>query len=175
MSIRRAAACGALFAVATMTATLPASAQAVLSLDAGNSFTRGERSSLAVNLTVKAKPVSFHKLYVRVRCKEMVDLTQTVTEESKDAKDDKIKKVSSKSINVKKEEVLFEKEIPFPTGKEFAPGSTQMLKAEFEIPGHLPPTFRGKFTRVKWEAEIVGDVVGKFWDANSGTQEINVK
>ena len=160
--------------VAIISASLPAAAQAVLSLDVGTSLVRGTKAPIALNLTVKAKGVSFHKLYVKLRCKEVIDLTQSVTEE----KEEKGKKVStSKSVNVKREEVLFEREIVFPAGKdkEYAPGSTQTLKAELEIPADLPPSFRGKFTQIKWEAQAQGDVVGKFWDATSGLTEIIVK
>jgi len=174
MSTLGAASCGALLAIAILVSPLPSAAQAVISLDAANSFVRGSRSTIAVNVAVKANPVSFHRLYVKIRCKELIDLTQSITEE----KEEKGKKTtSSKPINVKREEVLFEKEIPFVdvVGKEFPAGSTQTLKAEIEIPDHLPPTARGKFSRIKWEAEAVGDVVKKLFDATSGTQEITVK
>jgi hypothetical protein len=170
----RAVARGALFCVAIAASSSPSLAQAVVALDAGNSLVRGQKSTVAINVSVKAKPVSFHRVYVKIRCKELIDLTQSVTEE----KEEKGKKTtSSKPINVKKEEVLFEKEIPFAdvAGKEFAAGSTQTLKAEIDLPDHLPPSARGKFSRIKWEAEAVGDVVKKLFDATSGWQEITVK
>lgn len=175
MSKLGAALCGLLLAVAIIGSPLPTAAQAVISLDAANSFVRGSKSTIGVNLLVKAKPVSFHRLYVRIRCKELIELTQSITEEKVDDKGKKT--TSSKPINVKKEEVLFEKEIPIAdaVGKEFAAGSTQILKAELELPDNLPPTARGKYSRIKWEAEAVGDVVKKFFDATSGVQEITVK
>jgi hypothetical protein len=175
MSTRRAALCGALLVVAIAASPQSSAAQAVISLDTANSFVRGSKSTIAVNLLVKSKPVSFHRFYVKIRCKELIDLTQSITEEKADEKGKKT--TSSKPINVKREEVLFEKEIPIAdaVGKEFAGGSTQTLKAELEIPDNLPPTARGKFSRIKWEAEAVGDVVKKLFDATSGVQEITVK
>ena len=82
---------------------------------------------------------------------------------------------AGKAISIKREEVLFEKEIPFPVEKEYAPGSQNMVKAQIEIPIQLPPTARGKLSQIKWEAQAQGDVVGKFWDATSGWQEMTVR
>jgi hypothetical protein len=152
--------------------SLPCHAQAILALDAANSLVRGSTSTIVLNVSVKAKAVSFHRLYVKVRCKELIDLTYSLPDE----KDDKGKKTASgKTITVKREEILFEKEIPFVIEKEYAPGSQTIVKAQLEIPVQLPPTARGKLSQVKWEAEAQGDVVGKFWDATSGWQEVTVK
>ena len=134
--------------------SLPCHAQAILALDAANSLVRGSTST------------------IKVRCKELIDLTYSLPDE----KDDKGKKTASgKTITVKREEILFEKEIPFVIEKEYAPGSQTIVKAQLEIPVQLPPTARGKLSQVKWEAEAQGDVVGKFWDATSGWQEVTVK
>jgi len=109
---------------------------------------------------------------VKVRCKELIDLTYTLPDE----KDEKGKKIAAgKTISVKREEILFEKEIPFTIDKEYASGSQSMVKAQIEIPIQLPPTARGKLSQIRWEAEAQGDVVGKFWDATSGWQEVTVK
>ena len=172
MSTFRAAWCGGLIAVAMAATPLPSQAQAILALDATNSFVRGGTSTVAVNVSVKAKPVSFHRLYVKVRCKELIDLTYTLPEE----KEEKGKKAApGKSVSIKREEILFEKEIPFIIEKEYAAGSSSTVKAQIEIPVQLPPTARGKLSQIKWEAEAQGDVVGKFWDATSGWQEVTVK
>ena len=172
MSIFRAGWFGGLFAVAMLATSVPSQAQAILSLDAANSLVRGGTSTIVLNLSVKAKAVSFHRLYVKVRCKELIDLTYTLPDE----KDEKGKKTAAgKTIGVKREEILFEKEIPFTIDKEYAPGSQSMVKAQIEIPIQLPPTARGKLSQIRWEAEAQGDVVGKFWDATSGWQEIIVK
>ncbi|HEU4380924.1 MAG TPA: hypothetical protein VFR73_20330 [Hyphomicrobiaceae bacterium] len=172
MSTFRAAWSGGLFAVAVLAAPLPSHAQAILSLDAANSFVRGSTSTIVLNLSVKAKAVSFHRLYVKVRCKELVDLTYTLPEE----KDEKGKKAApGKTVSVKREEILFEKEVAFVVDPEYAPGSHNTLKSQLEIPIQLPPTARGKLSQIKWEAEAQGDVVGKFWDATSGWQEVVVK
>jgi hypothetical protein len=72
---------------------------------------------------------------------------------------------------VKREDVQFEKEIPLViAGLEFPAGSSQTLKADFEVPGHLPPSVRGKFSRIKWTAKAVGDVVHRLFNATSGRQ-----
>jgi hypothetical protein len=172
MSIIRAAWCGAAFAAAMLAAPLPSYAQAILALDAANSLVRGGTSTIVLNVSVKAKAVSFHRLYVKVRCKELVDLTYSLPDE----KDEKGKKTApGKTISVKREEILFEKEVPFIVEKEYAPGSHNTVQAQLEIPIQLPPTARGKLSQIKWEAEAQGDVVGKFWDATSGWQEVTVK
>ena len=172
MSIFRAGWLGGLFAAAMLATSVPGQAQAILSLDAANSLVRGGTSTIVLNLSVKAKAVSFNRLYVKVRCKELIDLTYTLPDE----KDEKGKKIAAgKTISVKREEILFEKEIPFTIDKEYAPGSQSMVKAQIEIPIQLPPTARGKLSQIRWEAEAQGDVVGKFWDATSGWQEVTVK
>jgi hypothetical protein len=172
MSTFRSAWSGSLFAIAFLAAPVPGEAQAILALDAANSLVRGSTSTIVLNVSVKAKAVSFHRLYVKIRCKESVDLTYTLPDE----KDDKGKKTApGKAISVKREEILFEKEVPFVVEKEYAPGSHNAVKAQIEIPIQLPPTARGKLSQIKWEAEAQGDVVGKFWDAASGWQEIPVK
>ena len=161
-----------MIAVAMLAVPFPSHAQAVLSLDAANSLVRGSTSTIVLNVSVKAKAVSFHRLYVKVRCKEFIDLTYSLPDE----KDEKGKKTApGKTISVKREEILFEKEVPFIIDKEYAPGSQNTVKAQIEIPIQLPPTARGKLSQLKWEAEAQGDVVGKFWDATSGWQEITVK
>jgi hypothetical protein len=163
---------GTLLAAAIVVTPLPSAAQAVLSLDAASSLVRGSTSTITLNVTVKAKAVGFHRLYVKVRCKEFIDLAYSVPEE----KEEKGKKTASaKSITVKKEEILFEKEIPFVVEKEYPAGSTRTVKAQIELPMQLPPTAKGKYSQIKWEAEAAGDVVGKFWDATTGWQEIIVK
>ena len=172
MSTFRTAWCGALIAVAMLASPFPSHAQAILSLDAAHSLVRGSTSTIVLNVSVKAKAVSFHRLYVKVRCKELIDLTYSLPDE----KDEKGKKTApGKTISVKREEILFEKEVPFIIEKEYAPGSQNTVKAQIEIPIQLPPTARGKLSQLKWEAEAQGDVVGKFWDATSGWQEITVK
>ncbi len=161
-----------LLSVAMLAVPLPSEAQAILSLDAANSLERGGTSTVVLNLSVKAKAVSFHRLYVKVRCKELVDLTYALPDE----KDEKGKKTAAgKTINIKREEVLFEKEVPFTVDKEYAPGSQSVIKAQIEIPVQLPPTARGKLSQIKWEAQAQGDVVGKFWDATSVWQEMTVR
>jgi hypothetical protein len=172
MSTFRSAWCGGLLASAILATPLPSHAQAVLALDAANSLVRGSTSTIVLNVSVKAKAVSFHRLYVKVRCKELIDLTYTLPDE----KDEKGKKTASgKTVSIKREEILFEKEVPFIIDKEYAPGSQSAVKAQLEIPVQLPPTARGKLSQIKWEAEAQGDVVGKFWDATSGWQELTVK
>jgi hypothetical protein len=131
-------------ALAFFAAPVTGHAQAILALDGSNSLVRGTTSTIVLNLSVKAKAVSFHRLYVKVRCKEVVDLTYTLPDE----KDEKGKKIASgKSISVKREEMLFEREIPFVVDKEYAPGSHNTIKAQLEIPIQLPPTARGKLSR----------------------------
>ena len=99
MSTFRAAWCGALIAVAMLAAPFPSHAQAVLSLDAANSLVRGSTSTIVLNVSVKAKAVSFHRLYVKVRCKEFIDLTYSLPDE----KDEKGKKTApGKTISVKR-------------------------------------------------------------------------
>ena len=172
MSTFNAAVYGALSTIALVLTSQPSVAQAVLSIDGSSPFVRGGASTVAVKLAVKSKAVSFHRLYVKFRCRELIDFTHAVPEE----KDDKGKKTTAaKSINVKREETLFERQVPLEIAKEYEPGSTHTVKAQIELPSNLPPTARGKFSQIKWEAEVVGDVVGKFWDANTGWQEITVK
>jgi len=167
----RTIACAVLFGAALASTAQPSFAQAILAIDGSGALVRGGDSTVAARLSIKSKAVSFHRLYINLRCRELIEFTHSITGD----KDDKGKATAAKTVNVKKDETLFERRIPLETGGEYAPGSSHTFKARIDIPSNLPPTARGKFSQIKWEAEVVGDVVGKFWDANSGWQEITVK
>jgi hypothetical protein len=151
----------------------PASAQgseATVSLKVGD-VVRGEKTDLAVNITVNKKSLSLRRLFVTVRGKEIVDFTYTVPEE----KDSKGKQITpAKSLRVTKEEVLFEREFTIVAGQDLAPGSHHSFKGDIEIPADLPPSLKGKNVRIKWEAFAGTDIPGWF-DPASSWQDVTVK
>jgi hypothetical protein len=134
-------------------------------------LSRGQKAELTVNLTVANKPISLRRLYVKVRCREMLELAHTLQEE----KDGKGKVVyPSKQINVKREETVFEKEFTIVAGQDLAAGSHHTFKGEVELPSSLAPSFKGKFSQIKWEAAAFTDIPGWF-DPASSWQEVMVK
>lgn len=177
MSMLRSVVGGGLFAL-TLAAAIPLAIAPVaaqwkggnISLDT-TEVARGNKAPVTVNLTVAGSAVSMRRIYVKLRCSEQVDVSHHISEE----KDDKGKLIyPSKSINVTKSEVLYEKDFTLAAGQELAARSHHNFKGEIEIPPHLPPSFKGRYARVKWEAYAAADTTA--WvDPATSWQEITVK
>lgn len=154
-------------------ASAPARAQgreAAVSLQVGDAA-RGGKADVTVNMTVNRKSISLRRLFVTVRCKEIVDFPYTVPEE----KDSKGKVVTpAKSLRVTKEETLFEREFTIVAGQDLAANSHHTFKGGIEIPANLPPSMKGKNAQVRWEAFAGTDIPG-IGDPASSWQEIAVK
>ena len=132
---------------------------------------RGDKADVTVNMTVNRKSISLRRLFVTVRCKEIVDFPYTVPEE----KDSKGKVVTpAKSLRVTKEETLFEREFTIVAGQDLAANSHHTFKGGIEIPANLPPSMKGKNAQVRWEAFAGTDIPG-IGDPASSWQEIAVK
>ena len=178
MSLIRIAACACLLALALTTTLLetPAEAQRRVapSLDV-EEVMRGKDTAATVSMSVSTKPISLRRLSVRVRGTEMVNLPYVVPEE-KDAKGKQI--YPSRNVTVKKEEVIFEKEYTIITGQELPAGSHHKFTGNIEIPAHLPPSVKGKYAQIRWEARAETDLPGGFFfgaDPNSPWVELAVK
>ena len=108
---------------------------------------RGSKSAVTVNLSVGQNAVTMRRLTVRVRGTELIELSQTISEE-KDAKGKQV--VPSRTVNVRKEEVFFEREFTIVAGQELAGGSHHKLSGDIELPANLfPPTVTAKYSRIK--------------------------
>lgn len=163
-------------AVAIWCVLTPAQAQrrlVNLSLDAGE-VARGSKSAVTVNLSVGQNAVTMRRLTVRVRGTELIELSHTISEE-KDAKGKQV--VPSRTVNVRKEEVFFEREFTIVAGQELAGGSHHKLSGDIELPANLPPTVTAKYSRIKWEIRAETDMPGGFlgMDPASSWQNIDVR
>ncbi len=162
MTLARAALGGCLVAfavsIALPQAVSPANAQRRVapSLDA-ETVVRGRPSEVTVNLSVSRNPISLRRLVVRVRGTEAVDMPYTIPEE----KDGKGKQITpARNITVQRSEVIFEKEFTITTGHELAANSHHKFTGDIEIPVHLPPSVKGRFAQIRWEARAETDLPG---------------
>ena len=139
-------------------ASAPARAQgreAAVSLQVGDAA-RGDKADVTVNMTVNRKSISLRRLFVTVRCKEIVDFPYTVPEE----KDSKGKVVTpAKSLRVTKEEILFEREFTIVAGQDLAANSHHKFKGDIEIPGKPAAVHEGQ--------ECAGQMGGLRWNGYS--------
>lgn len=151
----------------------PAEAQRRLtniSLDARDAA-RGGKSAVVVNLSVGKNAVTMRRLSVRVRGTELIDLSHTIPEE----KDSKGKHLSpSRTVNVRKEEVFFEREYTIVAGQELAGGSHHNFSGDIELPSNLPPTVTGRYARIKWEIRAETDMPGGFLGMDPATSWQNI-
>ena len=110
----------------------------------------------------------------KVRGTEFIDLSYTIPEE-KDAKGKQI--FPSRTVNVRKEEVFFEREFTIVAGQELAGGSHHKVSGDIDIPANLPPSVTAKYSRIKWEARAETDMPGGFlgFDPTTSWQDIIVK
>ena len=128
--------CGAAFATATLAATLRS--QAILALDAANSLVRGVRPPLFSYVSVSSScqlRSPGRQGPVQRACRP--DLC-AARREGREGQEDRAGKTISE-----REEILFEKEVPFIVEKEYAPGLAQHGASAARIPFSPPPTARG--------------------------------
>jgi hypothetical protein len=156
--------------------TPPANAQRRVapSLEA-ETVTRDKPSEVTVNLSVSRNPISLRRLVVRVRGAEVIDFPYTVPEE-KDAKGKQI--APSRNITVKKEEVIFEREFTIVSGQELAANSHHKFTGAIEIPGNLPPSLKGRYSQIRWQARVETDLPGGVFfgaDPTSSWIDLNVR
>jgi hypothetical protein len=156
--------------------TPPANAQRRVapSLDA-ETVLRGRPSQVTVNLSVSRNPISLRRLVVKVRGAEVIDFLYTVPEE-KDAKGKQI--TPSRNITVKKEEVIFEREFTIVTGQELAPNSQHRFIGDIEVPDNLPPSVKGRYSQIRWQARVETDLPGGVFfgaDPTSSWIDLNVR
>jgi hypothetical protein len=164
------------WAVAMWCLLAPAQAQRRLSnisVDAGEAV-RGGKSEVTVNLSVGRNTVTMRRLSVRVRGSEVIELSHTIAEE----KDSKGKQVAPpRTVNVRKEEVLFEREFTVVAGKELDGNSHHKFSGYVELPPNVPPSATGRYSRIKWEIRAETDMPGGFLGADPTTswQPIDVR
>ena len=157
-------------------APTPANAQRRVapSLDA-ETVMRGRPSEVTVSLSVSRNPISLRRLIVRVRGTEAIEMPYTIPEE----KDNKGKQVTpARNITVQRSEVIFEKEFTITTGQELAANSHHKFTGNVELPSHLPPSFKGRFAQIRWEARAETDLPGGILlgaDPTSSWIELSVK
>jgi hypothetical protein len=129
---------------------------------------RGGKAAVSVDVSVGPEAISTKRVYVKLRCVEQVDIPKydlPVDSAAKPAE-------RPKPIQVKAEESLFEQEFPLASGQDLAAASQSKFKGEVEIPAHLPPSFVGKNSRIKWFA--LAGLSTSLTDPSSGWQEIAV-
>jgi hypothetical protein len=161
-------------ALALVTPPAHAQRRVAPSLDA-ETVTRGRPSEVTVNLSVSRNPISLRRLTVRVRGTEVIDFPYTVPEE-KDAKGKLV--TPARNITVKKEEVVFEREFTIVTGRELEANSQHRFTGEIDIPDNLPPSVKGRFSQIRWQARAETDLPGGIlfgMDPTSPWIDLNVR
>jgi len=132
---------------------------------------RGTKSAVTVNVSVGPEAISAKRVYVKLRCSELVDIAKyDMPVESGTKPGAPAEK--AKPIQVKADENLFEQEFTLASGQDLAAASQSKFTGEIEIPAHLPPSFVGKNSRIKWYA--LAGLSTSLTDPSSGWQEIAV-
>ncbi len=126
--------------------------------------TRGESTSVMVQVSVRDEPIKVNRVYLTVRCVEEVNVPgvkQTGAQGNQ-----------MQPVNVSAREVLYDQEFTLATGVELDAGVLEAIEQSFEIPGQMPPSFTGRNARVVWQLRAGLDMTGN--DPDSGWQDFNV-
>jgi len=133
---------------------------------------RGSIVEVAVNVTVRKRPIQHRGAKVWLRCTEEVEIDSYQIPDKKDDKGNVLEK--GKTISIKQTSVIFpEKEFTVAPGGELAGGTTHTLNGSVQLPANAPASFKGKYSRVKWEANA-GLEMG-FGSPSSGWREIDIQ
>lgn len=130
---------------------------------------RGGKAAITVDVSVGPEAISTKRVYVKLRCGEVIDIPKyaiTLETGAKPLAD------NPKPIQVKAEESLFEQEFTLASGQDLAAETRSKFTGEIEIPAHLPPSFVGKNSRIKWL--VLAGLSTSLTDPSSGWQEIAV-
>ncbi len=137
---------------------------------------RSSKAPVTVDVAVGPDPISPKRVYVKLRCVEQVEIPKYALPKEGDDKAEPGKVAAPdakpKTVDVKAEECLFEKEFVLGPGREMAAKSTHKFEGQIELPAHLPPSFNGKLARVKWTA--LAGLSTSINDPDSGWQEVSV-
>lgn len=111
---------------------------------------RGDKFTVKVDVKVGPDPISAKRVYVTLRCNELVDIPKynLPAETAKPG----TPALPPKSIAIKANESLFEQEFAITSGQELAANSEHRFDGEIELPAHLPPTYIGRHTNIRWYA-----------------------
>ena len=180
-----AAVCGAWVVAAVAATMLPtaATAQGLLQKLTGGAAAvtltiaapaRGSKAAALVQVTAR-QAVKPRRIYLQLRCTEIVEIANygvpTETEQKEKDKEQK-KAEKAKTVNVKKEESCFYKEYTLAGAQDLQANASEKFAGDVDIPDRVPPTYKGKNARIKWEARAGVDLAGN--DPDSGWQEIDV-
>jgi hypothetical protein len=138
---------------------------------------RSAKAPVTIDVAAKDEPVSVKRVYVMLRCVEEVEIPNYALPAEPSAAASGTSSApptdnKPKTVNVKAQQNLFEKEFVLSPGVELAPNATRKFQGEVEIPSHLPPSFNGKFARVKWH--VLAGLSTEGNDPDSGWQELPV-
>lgn len=132
---------------------------------------RGGKIPVAVNVTVMSEAINPSRVYIEVRGSENIAIQDYKLPDEKDAKG-QVVPGSGKSIDVKHENNVYQKEFTLTQGQALEARSHHTFTGEIELPADAPPTCAGKCATISWQARAGLDMRGN--DPNSPWQTIKV-
>lgn len=129
---------------------------------------RGAKAKVTVDVHVGSDAVKAKRVYVTLRCNEVIDLPRYSTPAQAGAPAG-----SSTTIHVKSDETVFNQEFVIAEGPDLPAGATTQFTGEIDIPANQLPTLIGRNVKVQWHAFAALDVA---WatDPSSAVKEITV-
>ena len=127
---------------------------------------RGDSTEVMVQVSVKDEPIEIKRVYVTLRCVEEVRMPNyRVNSQGTDQ--------GSRSVNVSATETLHEHEYTAAGGTRLDAQILEAVPCRIDIPSHLPPSFEGRYARIRWLVRAGLDMSGN--DPDSGWQELPVE
>ena len=120
----------------------------------------GQPAQIAVDVTVKDKPIQIDGVTAKISCAEVVDIPSYRAAGA------------ATDVRVNTTERLFDHEVKLAGPHELAAGAQQRYTGELALPAHVPPTLRGRNARIEWQ--IMGALEMKGNDPDSGWQDVQV-
>lgn len=120
----------------------------------------GQPAQVAVDVTVKEKPIQVEGVVAKISCSEVVDIPGFRAAGAPNP------------VDVTTNESLFGHEVRLAGPQELAAGSQQRFTGQLALPAHVPASMRGRNARIEWR--VLGAVEMKGNDPDSGWQEVTV-
>ncbi|MFC1895712.1 hypothetical protein ACFL0Q_03480 [Thermodesulfobacteriota bacterium] len=117
---------------------------------------RGETITFTVDVAVQSDPIEIDKVYIKLRCREAIDIPRYYSAQLDDRS----------YIHVEKHHDFFTQELTLGMAQKMAANQSYSFSGSAEIPSNLPPSMTGKYSRTEWEALAGLDMKGN--DPDSG-------
>ncbi len=127
---------------------------------------RGEPMQITVDVSVRPDDIQVNDIYVGLECHEIVEIDNYRTHDYDDTGD-------INYIDIREDVELLDRRVSLAREVTLSAGSQQVYEGELDLPGHLPPSYRGRHSEIRWHALAALDRKGN--DPDSGWHDLNVR